>query len=388
MIPQAPRTAEFECLIKEAKACLECIRMNGSQRVIGHGSGRIDAPIMFIGEAPGRLGADTSAIPFHGDKAGDNFENLIEQVGISRYDCFITNATLCNPKDDKGNNATPNRMEIASCARFLKRQIDLVDPRIVVTLGAQALWAINLIEPHELELANSVRKKWNWYGRILVPLYHPGQRAMLHRSFLNQLSDYHFVAETHRRLTARRKSRVRPTAVVVTQIARQLLLACGPLSYFSLHKLFYLLEYEHYRAMRQRMTHCYIIRQKDGPYVVELNIRKLKKALPELKISREGNKIMLSLSDELSLFPRNFTRVDAGNSPDFDWLRRVSARYANRSDEDLKRIVYLTSPMRQILRREKYGRQNLFNVPIDFSVIRNKRTDTEPSRFVSGTNSS
>jgi uracil-DNA glycosylase family 4 len=370
MTTESQRTAEFECLVTEAKGCLACARMNGSQRVIGHASGRIDASIMFIGEAPGRLGADASAIPFHGDRAGDNFERLIEQVGLSRYDCFITNAILCNPKDEKGNNATPNRLEISSCARFLKRQIDLIDPRIVVTLGAQALSALHLVEPHDLELASSVRKKWKWYGRLLVPLYHPGQRAMLHRSFLNQLADYHFVAETHRKFAAKRRSSVQPTSDLVTRIARALLLACGQLSYFSLHKLFYLLEYEHYRTTRQRMTNCYIIRQKDGPYVVELNIRKLKKALPELRLWTEGSKLMLSLSDGPSLFANEETLFESANATDPDILKRVCSRFATRSDEDLKRIVYLTAPMRHILRREKYGRQNLFNVPVDFSAIR------------------
>jgi uracil-DNA glycosylase family 4 len=233
MIRNAQRTAEFECLIKEAKACLACVRMSGSQRVIGHASGRIGAPIMFIGEAPGRLGADASAIPFHGDRAGDNFESLIEQVGLSRHDCFITNAILCNPKDDKGNNATPNRAEIANCAQFLKRQIDIVDPCIVVSLGAQALSAIGLIERHELDLVSGVRKKWNWYGRILVPLYHPGQRAMLHRSFFNQLADYQFVAETHRKLTAKRKSRIQPTSALVTQIATAALDLRSPLLFLG-----------------------------------------------------------------------------------------------------------------------------------------------------------
>jgi uracil-DNA glycosylase family 4 len=373
MILGNKKVADFETLVAEARACQTCARMRGSQRIIGHASGRISAPIMFIGEAPGRLGADASAIPFHGDKAGDNFESLIEQVGLSRHDCFITNAILCNPKDDKGNNATPNRVEIASCATFLKRQIDIVDPRIVVTLGAQALSAISLIERHDAELASSVRQKWNWYGRTLIPLYHPGQRAMLHRSFLNQLADYHFIAETYRRLNARQKFSIQPSSTLASQIARQLLKTCGQLSYFSLHKLFYLIEYEHYRSMQRRITNCYIIRQKDGPYVVELNIRKLKKALPELKIWTEDGKLMLGLSEELSLFSETPVRSDSNVKIDADVLRRVCNDYAGRSDEDLKRIVYLTTPMRRILRSEKYDRRNLFNVPIDFSVVSSSR---------------
>lgn len=359
-----PVMTEFDCLIREARQCFICDRMHGSQRVIGHASGRIDAPIMFIGEAPGRLGADASAIPFHGDKAGDNFESLLEQVGLSRHDCFITNATLCNPKDEHGNNATPSRAELTSCAPFLKRQIDLVDPRIVVTLGAQALAAISLIEHHDLQLANSVRKKGTWYGRLLVPLYHPGQRAMLHRSFLNQLADYRFVAETYRKLTSARQSRVRQTSSLVSEIAQRLLLICGPLSYFALHKLFYLAEYEHCRTTGQRMTNSYIIRQKDGPYVVELNLKKLKKALPDLLVRKYGQKLILSLPNHQTLF--DCERPISAPAQGLDSVERVGQKYGERSDEGLKRIVYLTAPMRRILRREKYQRENLFNIPIDF----------------------
>jgi uracil-DNA glycosylase family 4 len=377
MKPVDPAATEFGCLVREAKSCLMCERMNGSQRVIGHASGRIDAPIMFIGEAPGRLGADASAIPFHGDKAGDNFESLLEQVGLSRYDCFITNAILCNPKDENGNNSTPSRTELSNCAPFLKRQLDLVDPKIVVTLGAQALAATKLIEPHDLQLATSVRKKWNWYDRLLVPLYHPGQRAMLHRSFLNQLADYRFVAETYRKLASVRRVDTRQTSNVVSQIAQRLLSVCGPLSYFALHKLFYLTEYEHCRATGQRMTNCYIIRQKDGPYVVELNIKKLKKALPELRVWNEGQKLMLSVRSGPTLFDRG-CRL-SGSNPDS--IERVGAKYGARSDDELKRVVYLTAPMRQILRREKYRRENLFNVPIDFTAVRTTvpRTDSPPN---------
>jgi uracil-DNA glycosylase family 4 len=369
MIPESQRIAEFSCLINEAKACRECSRMNESQRVIGHASGRINAPVMFVGEAPGRLGADASAIPFHGDRAGDNFESLLEQVGLSRYDCFITNAILCNPKDDEGNNATPNRAEVTSCAGFLKRQINLVNPCIIVTLGALALSALKLIEPHDIDLAGGVRKEWAWYGRSLVPLYHPGQRAMLHRSFFNQLADYRFVAEIYRKRTLRRQSAVQPTSALASQVVRELLLKCGSLSYFALHKLFYLLEYEHCRAKRRRLTSCYIIRQKDGPYVVELNIKKLKKALPELRVRNEGDKLILTLLEETSLFRQSDARAVLV-APEV--LERVTKRYAKCTDDDLKRIVYLTAPMRQILRREKYRGENMFNTAIDFSGIESK----------------
>lgn len=363
------RNKAFDCLVRQAKACTICPRMEQSQRVVGHASGRIEAPVLFIGEAPGRLGADASAIPFHGDKAGDNFEDLIEQAGLSRYDCFITNAVLCNPKDADGNNATPTNTEIESCARFLKTQIEIVDPRIIVTLGAKALLALKSIETHNIELASGIRKKWDWCGRVLVPLYHPGQRAMIHRSFLNQLADYRFVAETLRSVTASRPrvTNTKPTAPSVAAIVQELLSLCGPISYFALHKLFYLLEYEHCRQTSERMTRCYIIRQKDGPYVVELNIRRLKKALPELRVWNEGNKLMLSLKESDTLFSSALRTAFVGDRRVDETIKSVASRYAHRSDEELKRVVYLTTPMRRILRREKYRRENQFNVPVDFS---------------------
>ena len=91
----------FVSLICKVRACRLCQRMEGSSRVLGHASGSPASELMFIGEAPGRLGADSSAIPFHGDKAGSNFEKLLRHVGLSRYDLFITNAALCNPKDER-----------------------------------------------------------------------------------------------------------------------------------------------------------------------------------------------------------------------------------------------------------------------------------------------
>ena len=130
--------------------------MVNSTKVLNLSSGNIHSQIMFVGEAPGRLGADSTGIPFHGDKAGHNFEALLDIADISRELIFITNAVLCNPKDAKGNNSTPNKQEINNCAGFLSDQIDLISPKIVVTLGATALSALAKIEDHGLSLKESV----------------------------------------------------------------------------------------------------------------------------------------------------------------------------------------------------------------------------------------
>ncbi|WP_291856684.1 uracil-DNA glycosylase family protein [Bradyrhizobium sp.] len=338
--------------------------MANSVHVIGPASGSIDSPILIIGEAPGRLGADASAIPFHGDKAGENFEALLEQVGLSRHDCFITNAALCNPKDENGNNATPLRTEIQNCSNFLKRQIDLVDPKIVVTLGAQALNALKSIEQHEIELSAAIRKTWTWYGRSLIALYHPGQRAMIHRSFFNQLADYRFLSETFLRTTReKRPLNASPTSQTIAKIAERFANQPDGISYFALHKLFYLAEYEFYRRNNRRMTSAYIVRQKEGPYVFEMHIKKLTKAIKTLKVWNDRSRLMVRAADTSTLFSQT-------SKNEFDEvLEYVSGKYGRSSDGDLKRIVYLTAPMRQILRKEKGLGQNTFNRAIDFSAI-------------------
>lgn len=168
------RDTSFHDLVGEVSACVKCARMRDSARMLGYSAGNLRADLMFVGEAPGRLGADQTHIPFHGDTSGQNFEDLIQFVGISREDIYVTNSVLCNPKDDRGNNATPVPAEIANCSGFLRRQIQLVDPKIVVTLGATALRALAAVEPHELSLKENVRTANSWFGRTLIPLYHPG----------------------------------------------------------------------------------------------------------------------------------------------------------------------------------------------------------------------
>src|SRR5579872_1859340 len=103
---------QFDDLVADVQACRVCPRMCNSRRVLSRSAGPLNAVIMFIGEAPGRLGADESGLPFHGDKAGHNFEALLRHVGLSRYDVFVTNAVLCNPRDTAGNNAPPSRQEL------------------------------------------------------------------------------------------------------------------------------------------------------------------------------------------------------------------------------------------------------------------------------------
>ena len=354
---------KFDALVCRVRDCTACKRMKDSQRVLGPSAGSLRAPIMFIGEAPGRLGADSSGIPFHGDKAGHNFEQLLRQVGISRYAAFVTNAVLCNPRDEAGNNSTPSSQEVENCSAHLREQIDLVSPRIVVSLGATALRATSLIEQHQFSLQKHVRTAQRWYGRILIPAYHPGQRAMVHRSFANQLSDYQFIAETLNRLDKNKRKMSTSLRADTYEIVDFITRTIPAMSYFKLHKIFYLAEYAAAKELGERLTTAYIVRQKDGPYCTDLHIAKLKKAFPDLQIQTRTNGLFLSRS-RMGLFDSLGGTL---HKQAIEILDGVIKKYASYDDAQLKTAVYLTVPMRRILRAEKSLRKNFFNVPIEFT---------------------
>lgn len=86
----------FSKLVLEVQACRQCPRMCDSARVLSFAAGNLNAAVLFIGEAPGRLGADQTEIPFHGDVSGNNFEGLLAFAGLSRDAVFVTNAAICN----------------------------------------------------------------------------------------------------------------------------------------------------------------------------------------------------------------------------------------------------------------------------------------------------
>jgi DNA polymerase len=164
--------------------------MDGRTRAIGPGNGPLDARALFVAEAPGRLGADRTGVPLSGDQTGRNFDALLASAGIERREIFITNAVLCNPRRADGRNDRPRAAELANCSEHLRALIDLIDPPWVVTLGRVALDALALIERHDRLLACDVGTAWDWYGRRLVPLYHPGPRAVARRGFGRHAADY------------------------------------------------------------------------------------------------------------------------------------------------------------------------------------------------------
>jgi uracil-DNA glycosylase family 4 len=368
MMEAPTKHSRFGKLVEEVRTCLKCERMCNSARVLNYSAGNLNAELFFIGEAPGRLGADETEVPFHGDTSGRNFEDLMSFAGISRNDVFVTNAVLCNPKDEKGNNSTPTSAEAANCHPFLRRQIELVNPQIVVPMGNTALRALAVIEPHGFSLSQHVRTIHPWFGRWLIPLYHPGQRAMIHRSFANQRSDYQFVAEQWRRLTQIRRTSSGSTRADVMAVARYLLANRGAVTYFELHKLTYLTEYLHVRKSGRRLTSAYFIRQKDGPYCTDLEIDRIRRADGSIRIFKEGSKLCLRLGSDKT--PQLFSAQPEISEDAKAAADEAMQRYGDKNDSELKTAVYLTAPMRFLLRREQSSKSNLYNSPIDFLAAR------------------
>lgn len=186
----------FTQLVSEAAGCCRCPAMCERTAVFSARNGSLTARVMFIGEAPGRKGADRTHVPFSGDQSGKNFDRFIASIGLAREEIFITSAALCNPRTDSGANRKPTKSEVAKCSRFLRRAIEIIDPRVVVTLGSVALEALKNIEWHELNLKESTGKIHDWDGRLLVPIYHPSPQVLAsHRREAAQLQDYKVVTQ-------------------------------------------------------------------------------------------------------------------------------------------------------------------------------------------------
>ena len=193
----------FNELIKEAACCTLCPAMCGRSAVLSELNGSPDARIMFIGEAPGRKGADRTRVPFSGDQSGANLDRFLSSINLTRKEIFITSAALCNPRSESGANRKPTQKELSNCSTFLARTIELVDPRVIVTLGSVALEALKRIQYHELSLKTSASQIHSWNDRVLVPIYHPSPQVLAsHRREAEQLRDYEVVAKAVTQINA------------------------------------------------------------------------------------------------------------------------------------------------------------------------------------------
>ena len=185
---------QFAELVAEAANCTRCPAMCDRAAVLSELNGSIGARVMFIGEAPGRKGADRTRIPFSGDQSGKNFESFLAAAGVKRSEIFITSAALCNPRTASGANRRPTTQELRNCSGFLRRTIELINPEVIVTLGGVALEALNRLHDHPFTLRDDGAKVRKWNDRTLIPLYHPSPQVLItNRDAKAQMRDYKVV---------------------------------------------------------------------------------------------------------------------------------------------------------------------------------------------------
>lgn len=185
----------FQILCHESGACHACPRMAGRQAVFGRRNGTLLPKVLFIGEAPGRTGADRTRRPFSGDQSGARFEELLASIDLSRDEVFITNAVLCCPATADAN-FTPSSDEVRNCSHFLRDTLALLRPPVVVTLGGLALRAVGRLIGRPLVLVDVAGTIIECEDFLLVPLYHPSPRVLgTTRSFEQQRTDFAAVRE-------------------------------------------------------------------------------------------------------------------------------------------------------------------------------------------------
>lgn len=161
---EGPAEEAFEALRAEALGCTSCRLCEGRTQVV-FGMGDPSADVMFVGEGPGAQ-EDLQGLPFVG-RSGKLLDRLMaEEMGMDRTSAYIANVVKCRPPD----NRDPRPDEIAACRPFLERQIELVDPAVLVTLGN---FAAKLLLDTTTGITRLRGRAYAWGGRILVPTLHP-----------------------------------------------------------------------------------------------------------------------------------------------------------------------------------------------------------------------
>ena len=161
------RAAALREYAERTASCTKCVLSAGRTQVV-FGSGSPDADLVFVGEAPG-FHEDQQGVPFVG-QAGKLLDRLLEGIGLTRADVFVANVLKCRPP----GNRDPQPDEIAACEPHLFRQIELLEPKLVATLGNFATKllsgrpaGITRVHGQEQEVTLGARTV------LLYPLFHP-----------------------------------------------------------------------------------------------------------------------------------------------------------------------------------------------------------------------
>ena len=154
---------ELTELAAKAAVCVDC-GLSASRKNVVFGDGDPKADLMFVGEGPGRH-EDEQGLPFVGP-SGKLLEQLLAEIGLLRSEVYIGNVVKCRPP----NNRDPRPDEIEACKPYLRRQLELIQPKVVVTLGN---FSTKLLLKTETGITRLRGSAYPWWGRQLVPTFHP-----------------------------------------------------------------------------------------------------------------------------------------------------------------------------------------------------------------------
>ena len=167
------KASQLDDLARSLHDCSRC-SLSETRINIVVGSGSPDAPVMFVGEAPG-YNEDVQGLPFVG-AAGRLLDELLKEIlGLTRDAVYIANVLKCRPPE----NRDPTALEVETCRPFLLRQVDIISPRIVCALGN---FATRTLTERREGITKLRRKVIKAGGRYVFPMFHPA--AALHRGDL------------------------------------------------------------------------------------------------------------------------------------------------------------------------------------------------------------
>jgi uracil-DNA glycosylase len=155
-------------LYARTQACVRCSELAATRKTVVFGAGNADAELMFVGEAPG-ASEDEQGIPFVG-QAGKLLEKLLVEIEMARADVFIANVLKCRPP----GNRDPLPAEIENCREYLYRQVELIEPRVICTLGNFATKLLRA-DPAGITRVHGQPEIMTFGARAvrLYPIYHP-----------------------------------------------------------------------------------------------------------------------------------------------------------------------------------------------------------------------
>ncbi|RMD89873.1 MAG: uracil-DNA glycosylase [Calditrichaeota bacterium] len=160
----------LEKLNQQILKCTQCPLWQSRQHAVP-GEGNCKASIIFIGEAPGKQ-EDIEGRPFVG-RAGKFLDEMIKSIGLTREDIYITNIVKCRPPE----NRDPKNFEIKACRPYLEQQIQLINPKIIVTLGRHALdWFFP-----DQQISKVHGQIFDFDSKYLIPTLHPAAAVRFQR---------------------------------------------------------------------------------------------------------------------------------------------------------------------------------------------------------------